>query len=315
MNKRDVVIIGGSLAGAACARELVRLGIDAVAFERDRFPRPKVCGGFLSAGAVDALDRLNVLGEIKQAGAVEVNSSRIRAGSTDVEIAFKRPGLGISRSVLDSVLARIPQVEQGRSVLSVRQVDSGFDVDGVACSVVIDAAGKLSRFTRRSPVDEFGVQYDEQGGRGSVLDFWFSEEGYGGGVSIEGGRSNFCFLVKKSALKGYLRGREKCLVTGPIAYDKAPGEFIAVGDAAGMIDPFCGEGMRHALETGILAAQVVAEGIRRGASYEQMKRQYESRRQQQWNTRRNLGAALRRYQKWFGPALRIAPAWLVRAVL
>ena len=50
----DVVIIGGSLAGAACVRELARRGIDAVAFERDRFPREKVCGGFLSPGAVDS---------------------------------------------------------------------------------------------------------------------------------------------------------------------------------------------------------------------------------------------------------------------
>jgi len=57
----DVVIIGGSLAGAACARELARQGIDAVAFDRDRFPRDKVCGGFLSPGAVDLLDELDVL--------------------------------------------------------------------------------------------------------------------------------------------------------------------------------------------------------------------------------------------------------------
>ena len=95
---------------------------------------------------------------------------------------------------------------------------------------------------------------------GSVLNFQFSENGYGGGVSIEGGQSNFCFLVKKDALKGYL-GDRRCLVTGPLAYDRLPGHFIAIGDAGGMVDPFCGEGMRHALETGILAARVVAAGL------------------------------------------------------
>ena len=57
MKRVDVVVIGGSLAGAACVRELWRSGIDAVAFERDSFPREKVCGGFLSPGAVDLLQQ------------------------------------------------------------------------------------------------------------------------------------------------------------------------------------------------------------------------------------------------------------------
>ncbi len=66
--KCDVVIIGGSLAGAACARELVKSGVDAVALERDRFPRQKVCGGFLSPGAVDSLESLGVLDDVRGAG-------------------------------------------------------------------------------------------------------------------------------------------------------------------------------------------------------------------------------------------------------
>ena len=163
---------------------------------------------------------------------------------------------------------------------------SGFVVDDIECSVVIDAAGKLSRFTRRQAVDEFGIQYVENGGLGSVLNFQFSEDGYGGGVSIEGGRSNFCFLVKKDALKGYLMTGD-CLVTGPLAYDRLPGRFIAIGDAGGMVDPFCGEGMRHALETGILAARVVAAGLRRRAAYQEMKWEYES----QWERRWAVGSA------------------------
>jgi flavin-dependent dehydrogenase len=316
MRKHDVVIIGGSLAGAACARELTRLGVDAIALERDRFPRDKVCGGFLSAGAVDCLGHLNVLDKVKSAGATTVTRARIRAGSTDVEVGFDRPGLGISRSSLDRILAGTPEVEQGIAVQDVERRDDSFVVNNqIRCSVVIDAAGKLSRFTRRRTVEEFGVQYVEAGGRGPVLDFWFREDGYGGGVSIEGGRSNFCFLIKKGALPEYLRGREGCMVTGPLAYDRVPGEFIAIGDAAGMIDPFCGEGMRHALETGILSAQVVSMGLSRRAGYEEIKREYDSKWRSRWNGRRMVGAALRRSQSWFGPALKLAPSWMVKAVM
>ncbi len=313
MTRHDVIVIGGSLAGSACVRELTRLGIDAVAFERDRFPRRKVCGGFLSPGAVECLDRLGLLTDVQDAGAVQVRSARVRVDSREYLLPFERPGLGISRITLDTILAEGTRVEQGRPVHRVSRVETGFMVDGTASSVIIDAAGKLSRFTPRRAADEFGIQYTEKTARGSVLDFWFFEDGYGGAVSVEGDRSNFSFLIKKDALGRYLR-RGEVLVTGPVAYHKQPGEFIAIGDAAGMVDPFCGEGMRHALDSGMLAAAIVARGIRSRSGYEQMKYEYEREWERRWKTRRRLGAGIRRlvaHRGWFGAALRVMPSGLL----
>jgi flavin-dependent dehydrogenase len=316
MTKHDVVIIGGSLAGAACARELARLGIDAIAFERDRFPRAKVCGGFLSPGGVEYLVRLGVLHDVRAAGAVEVSSAKVRMGSAEIDIPFERPGLGISRSALDQIVARAV-VHQGCAVSRVARTDGRFVVSGldfeVSCSVVVDAAGKLSRFTRRREEEEFGIQYSEDGTRGDVLDFWFFEDGYGGAVSVEGGRSNFCFLISKDKLPRYV-GRPGCLVTGPLAYDRLPGDYIAVGDAAGMVDPFCGEGMRHALDSGMLAARVVARGIRARRGYEEMRREYESEWNARWGWKRALGAGMRKalkHRKIARTALRFVPARLL----
>src|SRR5205823_13529289 len=70
--------------------------------------------------------------------------------SADIEIPFERPGLGISRSTLDEIAARGTRVEQGCAVREVKRDGHGFVVDGIPCRVVIDAAGKLSRFTARS---------------------------------------------------------------------------------------------------------------------------------------------------------------------
>jgi flavin-dependent dehydrogenase len=313
MTRHDAIVIGGSLAGAACVRELERLGLDAVALERDRFPRAKVCGGFLSPGALECLERLGMLQEVRAAGAVEILSAHLVIGDLETDIHFDQAGLGISRSTLDDVLARGAHVTQKWAVRDVRREGTGFCVDGIACSVVIDASGKLSRFTKRRPVEEFGIQYVAPGTCGNVLRFSFFEDGYGGTVSIEGGKSNSCFLIKKGALPRYLH-RQDCLVTGPLAYDRVQGDFIAIGDAAGMVDPFCGEGMRHALETGILAARVVARGIRSGAGYEEMKADYESAYKQRWSIRLSLGAMIRRlvwHRRVFRPALRATPAWLV----
>lgn len=313
MSKHDVIIIGGSLAGAACVRELERKGIDAVALERDHFPRRKVCGGFLSPGAVDCLGHMGLRDKVLEAGAVEVSCARVRAGSVDRKIPFDRPGLGISRNVLDATLAHGVRIQQGCTVQEVKRVRGGFSVDGMHCRVAIDASGKLGRFTRRRRTDEFGVQYPEPQSLGRVLDFWFFEDGYGGGVSVEGGGSNFCFLVKKEAVPRYL-DRPGCLVTGPLAYDRLPGDFIAIGDAAGMLNPFCGAGMRHALETGLLAARVVAAGIRRGAAYEEMKWEYEVECERRWAVRRAIGSGMRWLRPYFDKGLKLAPLWLVNRI-
>ena len=292
----DVVVVGGSLAGAACARELQRLGIDAAAFDRDTFPRRKVCGGFLSPGAVDCLDQLNVLNAVRAAGAINVDHARICTEDHEFDIPFPRPGLGISRNALDSILAKHSAIQQGIAVRDIRQIDSGFElqtsVGPLKAAVLIDAAGKLSRFTARKAAPEFGVQYFEPEPRGSALDFWFFKDGYGGAVTVEGGQSNFCFLIKKDALPRYL-SKPNRLVTGPIAYDRVPGNVIAIGDAAGMIDPFCGEGMHHALDSGITAARIVARGIRDGLPYARIRQNYQAEWARRWSRKRWIGKSMR----------------------
>jgi menaquinone-9 beta-reductase len=300
MRKHDVIVIGGSLAGAACVRELIERGVDAVAFERAHFPRAKVCGGFVSSGGIECLERLGVLDRVLRAGATAVQSARIHIDSTEFEIPFDRPGMGISRNVLDHIVADDAAVEQGRLVTSVRRTSNGFLVTGpgiqAAALIVIDASGKLGRITRRVSVDEFGIQFLDKGTTQGVLDFWFFEDGYGGSVEVEGSRGNFCFLIKKDKLTRYL-ARPECQVTGPLAYERVSTEYIAIGDAAGMVDPFCGEGMRHALDSGMLAAGIVAAGLRAGQDYEGIRGAYEVEWRRRWSAKRRAGAMIRRMLK------------------
>jgi flavin-dependent dehydrogenase len=325
MKHVDVAIIGGSLAGAACVRELTRFGIDAVAFERDRFPREKVCGGFLSPGAIDLLDQLGTLEAVRAAGAMTVRSSRVRMGNFEACVPLPREGLGISRSTLDSLIANHPGVQHG-SVRGVQRTGNTFRVQleegEISARVVVDAAGKLSRFTTRKTSPEFGVQFYESGSHGDILDFWFFENGYGGAVSVEGDRSNSCFLIYKDVLPGYLRsgfensnGKKKILVTGPLSYKKLDSDFLSVGDAAGMVDPFCGEGMRHALETGMFAATVVAEGLRSGKSYDTMRASYGQESQRLWSRKRRLGRLFRamlKHPRLSAAGFRLNPEYWLR---
>jgi geranylgeranyl reductase family protein len=52
----DFAVIGAGPAGASAARRLAQGGAEVVVFERQRFPRPKPCGGGLSGRAMRWLD-------------------------------------------------------------------------------------------------------------------------------------------------------------------------------------------------------------------------------------------------------------------
>ena len=58
-------------------------------------------------------------------------------------------------------------------------------------------------------MNEFGIQFCsvEPSRESWILVF---EDGYGGGVEVEGGVGNFCFLINKDKLARYL-GRPDCL--------------------------------------------------------------------------------------------------------
>ena len=74
----DVVVVGAGPAGAATAVLLAEQGLDTVVVDRARFPRPKICGEYLSPEAARILDRLGVLKNV-DAVAAPLRGMRITA--------------------------------------------------------------------------------------------------------------------------------------------------------------------------------------------------------------------------------------------
>lgn len=56
MIRCDALIVGGGPAGSTCARTLARAGWDVVVADRARFPRDKVCAGWLTPAVFPLLD-------------------------------------------------------------------------------------------------------------------------------------------------------------------------------------------------------------------------------------------------------------------
>jgi flavin-dependent dehydrogenase len=101
----DVVIVGGSLAGAATAIHLARRGRRVLIIEQRTFPRRKVCGeGILPMGAHE-LSELGLADVVESHGAL-LDGIRFVAGRQSVDAMFPggQHGIGIRRTQLDAML-------------------------------------------------------------------------------------------------------------------------------------------------------------------------------------------------------------------
>jgi flavin-dependent dehydrogenase len=110
----DVIVVGAGPAGAATAILLSERGLSVLVLDRARFPRPKICGEYLSPEAARILDRLGALKALDAAGAVPISGMRITAPDGTVVTGTYRPqgpwrpyrdhALGITRTMLDATL-------------------------------------------------------------------------------------------------------------------------------------------------------------------------------------------------------------------
>ena len=134
----DVVVVGAGPAGSAAAAVLAQRGRRVLLLEKDRFPRPKVCGEFLSASARESLERLGVRARVEGVAERIGRGSVHLSGESGVEFELPAPALGISRYCFDEMLASRAtelgaETRFGARVTGVEGApDSGFRVRFVA---------------------------------------------------------------------------------------------------------------------------------------------------------------------------------------
>src|SRR5579871_3271196 len=68
----DALVIGGGPAGAASAIALAHIGWQVLLVEQSAYPRQKVCGECVSAGALELIDELGVGEEFRSLSGPEL---------------------------------------------------------------------------------------------------------------------------------------------------------------------------------------------------------------------------------------------------
>jgi len=173
VTRADVVVVGAGPAGAAAAILLAERGHAVTLLDKAAFPRPKICGEYLSPEAARVLDRLGVLKAVDAAGAQPLHGMRITApDGTVLDGTYPTGGrwrgyrdhaLALPREVFDRILverARALPVDvrerqrvtgllrEGDRVVGVQAEDEdGARVD-VAARLVVGADGRASVVAR-----------------------------------------------------------------------------------------------------------------------------------------------------------------------
>lgn len=102
----DFSIVGAGLAGSALAALLAKQGRAVRLYERDTFPRDKLCGEFLSSASIGFLEQIGCLDAIVQLDPPKIERARFTAPSgRETRMRLPRAGWGVRRFVLDATLA------------------------------------------------------------------------------------------------------------------------------------------------------------------------------------------------------------------
>jgi len=292
----DIVIAGAGPAGAHLAYRLAQNGFRPVLLDACRFPRKKVCAGGLTSRALLELGRDAALPLQRKITAACLTW---RNRGTIQEELGEPGGATVLREEFDTYLvdraAALGAVFfPGRAFLDVRFKGDLLEVetsDGpLRARRLIGADGARSRVRRRvfgagtvrlmpalaARVQIPGEAMDRLGARW-VIDYGGMRGGYGWlfpmkdhvctgvGTTFRGGdlkKAHQAFMESYDCLHGgrILDLRCSCIPVGGRAEILQKDNVWLIGDAAGLAEPFYGEGLFYAFRSASLAAQALAEG-------------------------------------------------------
>lgn len=215
----DVLIIGGGLAGLTAAIHLAGKDRSVCVFEKETYPRHRVCGEYLSNEIIPYLESLQIFLPVTSVAIDTLELSTHKGQRT--ELGLPLGGVGISRYALDHLLYKraleVGVVFVFRSITSVTYQNNRFECIDTQNEVyhgglAIGAFGKRSNIDKRlnrkfmkQQSSWLGVKchYSHPDFPKNKVALHNFKGGYGGLSKTETGAVNFCYLTSYESFKRY----------------------------------------------------------------------------------------------------------------
>ena len=216
---RDIIIIGGGLAGLCAAIDLSKRKLDVLVIEKNTYPKHKVCGEYVSNEVLPYLNSLDVNPfkfHAKKINRLILSTQKGRV----VESNLPMGGFGLSRYTFDAVLAKKAK-ENGVSIINDTVLNAQFQNDAFSlitksgkiykAKIVIGAHGKRSNLDKKlnrsfinksSPYLAVKAHYKADFSEDLVALHNFNG-GYCGLSKVENNNINACYIVEYSSFKRY----------------------------------------------------------------------------------------------------------------
>jgi flavin-dependent dehydrogenase len=234
----DAIVVGGGPAGSTTALMLARAGWAVALIEKSRFPRPKVCGEFISASTFPLLAEFGLLDAVRGLAGHEVR----RVGVFAVETlnsspmpAFSGPfgkwGRALGRDSLDTLMleaavsagahlwqpVRVTQIERSNQGwrCDIRRGTSSASLFG---RIVVVANGSWEKSPwlpdcqaahKASDLLAFKAHFKDADLASDLMPLVVFPGGYGGMVWSDRGRVSLSCCISRETLNRYREGEER----------------------------------------------------------------------------------------------------------
>jgi geranylgeranyl reductase family protein len=303
MRNYDVLIIGAGPSGATAAYHCAKSGLDTLFVDKSQFPRFKECGGALSERAMSYLD-FRVDDELIER---DVYGARVRFGSEAIEVLkpYRIASL-VTRSRFDYFLVQQAinsgaKFLENEEVIGLERSHEYYDIitnqKQLRAKLVIGAdgfQGITSRYVRNQlKRNEYAIGFvteipaenediDQHIFNSVEIHFGVTRMGYGWLFPHEGyfnvGVAGIADKLRnpKKILNDFLRERgfqgqyrfhAHRLPMGGLPKKRVTDRIILIGDAAGFVDSFLGEGIAYAILSGRIAARVCHNALQNNQAW------------------------------------------------